>query len=180
MAINKTKKDHGKRIRPSWDETFMFSALWAACRSSCLYLHTGAVIVNQDKRIIATGYNGAGPRINPNCLVRGCRKDEYGVDFDDKGKSACRGGHAEVHALELVARKDLVGTTMYTLHFPCSACAKQIESNGLAEVVYCKGYIEKDSLTTEIFSEAGIRLRRLDLDIEKCFKIIRRIYQHRR
>lgn len=132
LDMPRRKKEKEKRERLNWDESFMFSALWAACRSSCLHLQTGAVIVNQDKRIIATGYNGAGPRIK-NCLERGCRKDEYGVDFDEKGKSTCRGVHAEVNAMNLVARQDLVGTTMYTLHFPCSPCAKAIEANGLAE-----------------------------------------------
>ncbi len=83
-----------RRERPNWDEFFMFSALWAAARSSCLYLQTGAVIV-KDKRIIASGYNGAPPGVR-NCLEVGCRKDREGVDFTDKGKAVCRGVHAEV------------------------------------------------------------------------------------
>ena len=46
------------RIRPSWDEYFMEAAELASTRSSCLRRHVGAVIV-KDRRIIATGYNGA-------------------------------------------------------------------------------------------------------------------------
>jgi dCMP deaminase len=162
-----------KRQRPSWDEFFMFKALWAARRSSCHYLQTGAVIV-KDKRVIATGYNGAPPGIE-NCLEKGCRKDEKGVDFDDKGKGICRGVHAEINAMNQIARQDLIGTKIYTLYFPCSACAKAIVGNGLKEVIYSKIYQEPNSLTNELFSEAGVKLRKFDLDIEKYFKMIMKV-----
>jgi dCMP deaminase len=168
-----------KRKRPNWDESFMFSALWAATRSSCLYFQTGAVIVNKDNRIIATGYNGAGPRIR-NCLEVGCRKDREGIAFEKKGEGACRGLHAEVNAMNLVARKDLIGTTIYSLHLPCSRCAKVIESNGIAQVVYSLIYEEPKSLTREIFAEAGIKLRKLDLDLPVYFAMMDRTYRQKR
>ncbi|MGB2803759.1 MAG: cytidine deaminase, partial [Candidatus Zixiibacteriota bacterium] len=46
------------RVRPSWDEYFMSIAELAATRSTCLRRQFGAVIV-KDKKILATGYNGA-------------------------------------------------------------------------------------------------------------------------
>jgi len=162
-----------KRERPNWDESFMFSALWSATRSSCLYLPTGAVIV-KDKRIIASGYNGAPPGIE-NCLKIGCRKNAEGVKFDDKGKSVCRGIHAEINAKDQIAREDLKGTSMYSLYYPCSSCAKEIVGSGIVEVVYAKIYREPDSLTHELFTEAGVKLRQLDLDIEKYFRIIKKV-----
>ncbi len=172
-----------KRKRPDWDEFFMFKALWAATRSSCNYLQTGAVIV-KDKRIIATGYNGAPPGIE-NCLERGCRKDEQGVEFNDKGKAVCRGVHAEINAMNQIARQDLIDTKIYTLYFPCSSCAKAIAGNGLKEVIYSEVYQEPDSLTTEIFTESGVKLRKFHLNIEKNFQMIRKIakkinYQQKR
>ena len=139
------------RSRPNWEESFMFGALWAATRSSCLYLHTGAVIV-KDKRPTSTGYNGAPPDIE-NCLERGCRKDELGIKFEEKGTGTCRGLHAEINAMNQISRKDLKDSIMYTLYYPCSSCAKEIVGNGLKEVVYSKIYKEPDSLTQEIFSE---------------------------
>jgi dCMP deaminase len=174
MAIDKTKKDHEKRIRPSWDETFMFSALWAACRSSCAHFQTGTVIV-KDKRVIASGYNGAPPGIK-NCLEKVCRKDREGVSFDVIGTGSCRGIHAEVNAMSQIARNDLKDTSMYSLYYPCSGCAKEIVGNGITEVVYCKIYREPDSLTKELFNEANVTIRRLDLNIEKYFEMIQRIY----
>lgn len=164
-----------KRERPSWDESFMFSALWAATRSSCRHLQTGAVIV-KDKRIIASGYNGA-PQNTENCLERGCRKDEYGVGFDEKGKGVCRGLHAEVNAMGQISRWDLAKTTLYTLYFPCSSCAKSIVGSNIGEVVYAEMYGEQDSLTKELFSEAGVKLRQLELDIEKYFRMIKGVYK---
>lgn len=52
------KKRGDIRVRPSWDEYFMRIAELAATRSTCLRRQVGAVIV-KDKKILATGYNGA-------------------------------------------------------------------------------------------------------------------------
>ena len=51
--------------RPSWDEYFMDMAELVAKRSTCLRRNVGAVVV-QDRRIVATGYNGA-PKGIPHC-----------------------------------------------------------------------------------------------------------------
>lgn len=163
--------------RPSWDELFMLAAYDAATRSSCLFLKTGAVIV-KDKRIIATGYNGAPPEIE-NCLDRGCRKKQKGIDFEEKETGNCRGAHAESNALDQIPRKELKGAVMYSVFFPCTHCAKRIVSNSLSELVYSIIYREPDSLTKELFSESGIRLRQLTPDIEKQFIRLKRIYNQR-
>jgi dCMP deaminase len=160
--------------RPSWDEFFMMSALLAATRSSCKYLHTGSCVV-KDKRIIASGYNGA-PQGIKNCLERGCRKDREHVAFNVKGKSVCRGAHAETNAMNQIARKDIVGASIYSLFFPCSNCAKEIVTRGLSEVVYCHLYAEEDSLTKELFEEGEIKLRRLKLNMKKLPETLLQVY----
>lgn len=171
------RMNKGERERPTWDESFMLSAIKAATRSSCLHLQTGAVIV-RDKREIASGYNGAPPNVE-NCLRKGCRKDEYNVGFDDKGKGVCRGLHAEVNAMSQIARERLHGSSIYTLYYPCSACAKQIVGNGIIEVVYAQVYREQDSLTLELFKEAGVTLRHLEFDIERCLEMMRQVSRER-
>ena len=163
-----------ERERPSWEESYMFDAVFWATRSSCKYLQNGVVIV-KDKRPIAHGYNGAPPGIE-NCLKIGCRKDREGVDFEDKGQGVCRGAHAETNAMDQIERKGLKGTTLYTMHLPCSACAKEIVGNGIDKVVYARDYLEADCLTKELFAEAGVKLVHLDIDIEKLFDMIRRVY----
>ena len=45
-------------MRPDWDTYFMRITKLVATRSSCLRRSVGAVLV-KDKRILATGYNGA-------------------------------------------------------------------------------------------------------------------------
>jgi len=161
----------GKSERPSWDEFFMASALLVASRSSCKHLHAGAVLV-KDKRILSTGYNGAPPGMT-NCLDIGCRKEREGIDFDDKGKSVCRGIHAEINALSQIARQNLKGAQMYTIYLPCSSCSKTIAGSGINEVVYLKMYNEPDLLTKEIFAESGIKLRKLDINFDKIFNKIK-------
>jgi len=159
--------------RPSWEEFYMFSAFEAATRSSCLDVKTGAVIV-KDKRIIASGYSGAPPGIKT-CIERGCRKKELGIEFNEKGSGQCRGAHAEINAMSQLPRGELKGTTMYSVYFPCSACAKAIVGNGISELVFAKIYKEPDSLTKELFSEGGVKLRQLKIDLDKQFARIKKI-----
>ncbi|HIC85344.1 MAG TPA: cytidine deaminase, partial [Desulfobacterales bacterium] len=60
--------------RPTWPEYFMSIAKMVAKRSTCLRRQVGAILV-KDKRILATGYNGA-PRGLRHCEEVGClRKD---------------------------------------------------------------------------------------------------------
>lgn len=162
-----------QRQRPSWDESFMLSAFSNAARSSCWHLHTGAVIV-KDKRIIASGYNGAPPDIK-NCLEAGCRKDREGIPFNEKGKGVCRGVHAEENAMNQIKREDLKGTALYSVYYPCSACAKSIVANGIEEVVYNMVYKEPDSLTLELFEEKKVHLRQFNINLERYFEMIRQI-----
>ena len=162
-----------ERKRPDWDEFFMLSAIIASTRSSCIHLQTGAVIV-KDKRIISSGYNGAPPGIK-NCLEVGCRKDREGVPFEDKTKGVCRGIHAELNALVQVARKDLKDATIYSVYLPCSSCVKVIAGSGIKEVVYLKVYDEPNSLANEIFLEAGIILRKINIDFDKNLNFIKDI-----
>lgn len=163
--------------RPSWDEIFMNEAYEASTRSSCLYLKTGAVVV-KNKRIKASGYNGAAPD-TVNCLDRGCRKKSLGIEFNEKGTGTCRGNHAEKNAMRQLARDDLIGATLYTVFFPCSGCARDIAGNGIAEVVYDIMYSEPDSLTSELFSEVGIKLRQLTPNIPNQFIRKMRVFNQR-
>ncbi|NLO99925.1 MAG: cytidine deaminase, partial [Clostridiaceae bacterium] len=45
-------------MRPTWDEYFMSIVDLVKTRSTCLRRQVGALIV-KDKRILASGYNGA-------------------------------------------------------------------------------------------------------------------------
>lgn len=133
-------------VRPSWDEYFMAMARITATRANCDRLHTGAVLV-KDKRIIATGYNGAPPGL-PTC-------DEVGHLLEDG--HCVRTIHAEHNAILQVARlqgASTEGTTLYTLYSPCIHCAKYLVAAGIKRVVYDKVYRNPEVI--EYLKNAGI------------------------
>ena len=63
--------------RASWPRYFMDIAYLVAERSTCLRRRVGAVAV-LDRRILATGYNGA-PSGVPHCLEAGCLRAQLGI-----------------------------------------------------------------------------------------------------
>jgi len=80
-----------------------------AKRSTCLRRHVGAILVS-DRRILATGYNGA-PQHLPHCAeLGGCYRDKLGIPSGER-QELCRGLHAEqnaiiqaaIHGVKLVA-----------------------------------------------------------------------------
>lgn len=120
--------------RVEWDDYFMFVALLSAERSKDPHTQVGACIVNQDKRIVATGYNG---------FPRGCDDDV----FPWKRESACADileskslfvCHAELNAVLNKNAKSVKGCTVYTSLLPCAECAKVIIQSGISRVVYLK------------------------------------------
>ncbi len=145
--------------RLSLDEYFMEIAKVVKKRSTCLRRQVGAVLV-KDKRIIATGYNGA-PRGLEHCLDIGCLREKLKVPSGERHE-LCRGLHAEQNciiqaALHGVSTK---GATLYCTHFPCSICAKMIINAEIKEVVYLEYYPDKMSL--ELFEKAGVILRKFE------------------
>jgi len=145
--------------RPSWDEYFMKICDVVAERSTCKRHNFGAVIV-RDKRLLATGYNGA-PRGLPHCLELGCLRDELGI-ASGTHHEICRGVHAEQNAiiqcaLHGVSSKD---STMYVNGIPCKICAKIIINAGINRVVYSGDYADKEAF--ELFKQAGVKMDKLD------------------
>ena len=74
MKKSKSKK---KTERPDWDEYFMKVARLVSSRSTCLRRKVGAVLV-KERRILATGYNGA-PGGLPHCEETGCLRERLKV-----------------------------------------------------------------------------------------------------
>ena len=68
--------------RPNWDEYFLEMAQVAAKRSTCLRRQVGAVLV-KDRRLLATGYNGA-PRNLKHCGEIGCLREERGIPSGER------------------------------------------------------------------------------------------------
>lgn len=142
--------------RPSWDEYFMDIAKAVATRSTCLRRQVGAILV-RDKRILATGYNGA-PSGLQHCSEAGCLRDRLGVPAGERHE-ICRGSHAEQNALAQSARYGIAvdGATVYCTNEPCSICTKLLINAGIIEIVYNLPY--PDELARQLRSEAGLAAR---------------------
>jgi len=126
-------------------------------RSTCLRRKVGAVLV-KDRRILATGYNGA-PKGLPHCSEVGCLREQLGVPSGERHE-LCRGVHAEQNAIVQAAVFGVStrGATMYTTHFPCSICARLIINAEIKEIVYDSDY--EDPVAKKLLEEAGITVRR--------------------
>ena len=72
-----------------------------ARRSTCLRRQVGAILV-VDRRLLATGYNGA-PSDVPHCSESGCLRDQMAVPSGERHE-LCRGLHAEQNAIIQAAK----------------------------------------------------------------------------
>jgi dCMP deaminase len=141
--------------RPSWDEYFMRIVAVVASRSSCLRRNVGALLV-KDKRILATGYNGA-PAGIAHCDEAGCERERLGVPSGERHE-ICRGLHAEQNAIIQAAVHGVPvgGATLYCTHHPCVVCAKMLINAGIKRIVLAHDY--PDALAKSMLAEANIPL----------------------
>ncbi len=156
QRLAKRKRD----MRPSWDEYFSRIAVEVSRRSTCIRRHVGAILMH-DKRILATGYNGA-PRGTIHCSESGCLREEHRVPSGERHE-LCRGLHAEMNALIQAANHGIrvQDATLYTTTFPCSLCVKMLINGGIQRIVAQCNY--GDSLAKELLAEAGVRVELFDL-----------------
>lgn len=144
-----------KTKRPSFDEYFIKIAEAVAERATCPRKKIGAVIV-KNKRIIATGYNGA-PRGLPHCLDVGCQM---------VNGHCVRTTHAEQNAVIQCALHGVSsdGATLYSTVNPCMNCAKILANAGIKRVVFKEEYTHADELDDEalkLLKQAGVEATKL-------------------
>lgn len=152
--VKKQKELH----RPSWDEYFLEVANLVSKRATCLRRRVGAVLV-KEKRILATGYNGAPSGIE-HCIDLGfCLREKLGIPSGERHE-LCRGLHAEQNvliqaALHGISTKDSI---IYLTNQPCIICAKMLINAGIKEIVIKNGY--PDKMARSFLREAKIKLRK--------------------
>ena len=134
-----------------WNRRFLALAEHISTWSKDPSTKVGAVIVDADRRIISTGYNGF-PRDVEDLDQRLNNRDvKYEMIV-----------HGEINAI-VFANQNLQGTTLYTWPFmPCSRCAGIVIQSGIRTVVapYNDNARWKSSfeLTEQMFRESGVRL----------------------
>ena len=149
--MNKTK-------RPTWDEYFLSIADLVSKRSTCLRRSVGAVLV-KDKRILATGYNGA-PRNIKHCDEVGCIREKLKIPSGERHE-LCRGLHGEQNAFLQAALHgtSLKDSILYSTTQPCIICAKMIINAGIKEIIVTGDY--PDKMSKDLLREAKVRVRAL-------------------
>ena len=150
----KKKKDIHRR--PSWDEYFLEVAALVSRRATCLRRRVGAVLV-KDKKILATGYNGA-PSGLKHCIDIGCLRERLKIPSGERHE-LCRGLHAEQNvllqaALHGTSTKDSI---LYITNQPCIICVKMLINGGIKEIVTSGDY--PDKLARDFLEEARIKIR---------------------
>lgn len=146
--------------RISWNEYYMRIAQLVAERSTCLRRKVGAIAV-KEKRILATGYNGA-PAGLPHCLDIGCLREQLKIPSGQRHE-LCRGLHAEQNVIiqAAVHGVSIAGATIYCTTQPCLICTKMLINCGIIAIYFAEGY--PDDLAQEMLKEAGIKFERLSL-----------------
>ncbi len=134
-----------KKTRPSKDEYYLGIAEAVSARSTCLRIHYGSIICNND-RIVSSGYNGA-PMGAPNC-------DEVGECYRVKNNiphftryETCQSVHSEMNAIINASRTDMLGGTLYLVGKDvssgsyvegdcCPMCRRAVINAGISQVVF--------------------------------------------
>jgi dCMP deaminase len=129
-----------------------------AKRSTCLRRSVGAILV-KEKRILATGYNGAPAGVR-HCEEVGCLRENSSIPSGTRHE-LCRGLHAEQNVIIQAAYHGISirDATLYCTNKPCVICSKMIINAGIKKIYYEEGY--DDALSDELFGEAGLELVRL-------------------
>src|SRR5688500_5375225 len=123
-------------------------------QSTCDRYQVGCVIA-RDRRIIATGYNGA-PAGMPHCshkvqlpTYRAAQlfglpdPEERSYDWPALRETGCKEAvHAEANALAFAARHGVatLNADLYTTLSPCYECAKLIINAGINRVIFDRKY----------------------------------------
>jgi dCMP deaminase len=177
--------------RPSWGEMFMLHAILAGVRSSCLKRQVGAVL-ERNKRIIASGYNGAPPKVSTCLETKVCFYEDLAYQDSLKGigsleslkeerKIFCSAVHAEKNAFNQCSNHGVsaVGANLYITNFPCPGCVRDvIIPNQIEHVFVWKEYLQNKILTHDEYSlskywlgEAGIGITKMLLTQDRVKEI---------
>lgn len=139
-----------------WDKRFIALSHSIAAWSKDKKKIVGAIIVDEDRRVIATGYNG---------IPQGCSDSDESRHI--KPKKLYYFEHAERNAIFSCAKSGIKtkGCTMFLTWHPCADCARAIIQSGIKRVVCYEPDWDDDSwgetfkISKEMLEEAGIEVK---------------------
>ena len=134
-----------------WDKRFLELAKLVGSWSKDPSTQVGAVIVDNNNRILSIGFNGFPKGVEDSEKRLVDREQKYDIII-----------HAEANAI-LFADRSLEGCTIYTWPFqPCSRCAGLIIQSGIKRIVSIKSNDKKWEknfiLSRQLFDETDIIL----------------------
>lgn len=118
--------------RKKYDRRFLKLAKEISTWSKDPSTRVGAVIVDNDNRIVSIGYNGFARGVSDTKDRLNDRATKYKLTI-----------HAELNAV-LFSGRSIEGCTIYTYPFmPCSSCASVIIQSGITKIVSIETNIER-------------------------------------
>lgn len=121
-----------------WDTRFLRLAAHVSEWSKDPSTQVGAVICDNQNRVVSLGYNG---------FPRGINDDDRLLDRETKLEYIV---HAEINAI-LLANKSLENCTLYTYPlFPCSRCCSQIIQTGIKKIISVQNNSERWKKSIEL------------------------------
>lgn len=144
-----------------WDTWFVNLARYISTASKDPSTQTGAVIVDNTRRVISTGYNGFPMGVDDHPERYANRELKYKMIV-----------HCERNAL-LFAREALHGCCLYTWPFmSCSVCAAMVIQSGITRCVapeipehLRERWAEDMALSSQMFEEAGVEVKIMSLSL---------------
>lgn len=123
-----------------WDDYFLEIAKTCASRSNCLKANVGAVIVGEDKKIKATGYNGTPSKVVSCHELGECYRVKNNIPSGTRYET-CRSIHAEQNAIIQAGQDRCLNASMYIYghEFICILCKRFIVQSGIQQV-----FLKKD------------------------------------
>lgn len=145
----------------SWDEYFMGLAHLSGLRSKDPNTQVGAVIVDENHRVVSIGYNG---------FPSGVSDDEFpwsrdGGVLETKYAFVV---HAELNAI-LNSQRSVKGCCIYVSLFPCNECAKAIIQSGIRKIVYESDKyngVDTNIASKRMLRAAGVELVRIQHSVK--------------
>lgn len=135
-----------EKFRVSREEMFREIVLAVSKRSSCLKKHVGALLL-KDNRVVAIGYNGVLPNIDPK------------IGYDEKTGETLT-VHAEANIIAFCAKKGIPtdNCTLWVTLSPCEKCAELIIQSGIKEVIYLEEY--RNSTGLELLKNNQVKVEK--------------------
>ncbi len=125
---------------PSFDEYFMGLAKHSSSRSNCIRAQVGAVIIDKNKKVKSTGYNGT-PSGVTSCLDKGtCYRLEHNIPSGTRYET-CQSIHAEQNAIIQAGEDTCIDGSIYIYghNQVCILCKRFIIQAGLQNI-----YLQKN------------------------------------